>query len=147
MAVGIMLSVILITCPDYISWALTSIVCTLVGEPSAGHMCILCMSVGFNRGAQTPLVDYSKAMVCLLYGTKGYPVHIVTGSTGRGYNSVTLFCFDVCYSFAKNYSIFRKKKPIRSAFQETNLRKHEDVICGDCVDNAGGCHQWRGLYR
>ena len=38
MAVGIMLSVILITCPDYISWALTSIVCTMVGEPSAGHI-------------------------------------------------------------------------------------------------------------
>ncbi|KAI0222988.1 hypothetical protein LSAT2_025760, partial [Lamellibrachia satsuma] len=40
-----------------------------------------------------------------------------------------------------------KKKPIRSAFQETNLRKHEDEICGVYVDNAAGCHQWRASIR
>ena len=55
-------------------------------------------------------MEYSKAMMCLMYGTKGYPSHIVTGSTGRGYHSMKLFCFDVCYSFAENDSIFRKKE-------------------------------------
>ncbi|KAI0231980.1 hypothetical protein LSAT2_017676 [Lamellibrachia satsuma] len=41
------------------------------------------------------------------------------------------------------FSEANKKKPTRSAFQETNLRKHEDIICGVCVGNAAGCHQWR----
>ena len=49
------------------------------------------MSVGFNQGVQTPLVDYSKAMVCLMYGTKVSPSHMITGS--RGVVSPTMNCF------------------------------------------------------
>ena len=75
------------------------------------------MSTGFNKGAQTPLMEYSNAMMCILYGTEGSPSHMITGSRGVVSHTMELFSLDVSYNSAESDSTFRKKNPIRSAFQ------------------------------
>ena len=45
----------------------------------------------FNLRAQTPLVEHSKAMMCLLYETKRSPSHMITGSRGVVYPTMKLF--------------------------------------------------------
>ena len=70
----------------------------------------------FNQKAETPLVEYSKAMRCLLYGTKGSPSHIITGSRGVGSPTMKLFYFDVSYNSAESDSIFRKKEASSFSF-------------------------------
>ena len=66
----------------------------------------------FNRGAQTPLVEYSKVMMCLLYGTEGSHSNMITGSKGVFSPAMKLFSFDGSYNFAESDSIFRKRSQV-----------------------------------
>ena len=47
--------------------------------------------------------------MCLLYGTKGSPSHMITGSRGVVSHTMKLFCVDVSYSASQFVQLSRKQ--------------------------------------
>ena len=63
-------------------------------------------------------------MMCLLYGAKGSPSHMITVSRSVVSPAMKLFSFDVSYNFADSYKMFRK----RSKFVQLSRKQTYEKI-------------------